>query len=51
MRSAVGNLGVYAVCLGVVPDARDRQAVATLMAACFPALVRQEIDRTVGVTT
>ena len=50
MRSAVGNLGVYAVCLGVVPDANDRRAVATLMAACFPALMRAEIDRTVGVT-
>src|SRR5262249_56377934 len=28
MRSAVGNLGVYAVCLGVVPDEKDRKAVA-----------------------
>jgi len=50
LRSAVGNLGVYAVCLGVVPDARDRAAVATMMAACFPSLMREEIDRTVGVT-
>src|SRR6201994_1238437 len=37
LRSAVGNLGVYAVCLGVVPDERDRRAVAALMAACFPS--------------
>jgi hypothetical protein len=50
MRSAVGNLGVYAVCLGVIPDAQDRAAVATMMAACFPSLMREEIDRTVGVT-
>ena len=39
------------VCLGVVPDARDRAAVATMMAACFPSLLREEIDLTVGVTT
>jgi len=50
LRSAVGNLGVYAVCLGVVPDAKDRAAVAAMMAACFPSLMREEIDRTVGVT-
>jgi uncharacterized protein (TIGR02444 family) len=50
LRAAVGNLGVYAVCLGVVPDAQDRRSVAALMAACFPILTRAEIDRTVGVT-
>ena len=50
LRAAVGNLGVYAVCLGVVPDAQDRHSVAALMAACFPILTRAEIDRTVGVT-
>jgi hypothetical protein len=49
LRSAVGNLGVYAVCLGVVPDANDRRAVAAMMAACFPSLVREEIDKTVGI--
>jgi uncharacterized protein (TIGR02444 family) len=49
LRAAVGNLGVYAVCLGVVPDARDRAAVATLMKATFAALPHEEIDRVVGV--
>jgi uncharacterized protein (TIGR02444 family) len=49
LRAAVGNLGVYAVCLGVVPDARDRGAVAALMRATFPALLPAEIDRAVGV--
>jgi uncharacterized protein (TIGR02444 family) len=49
LRAAVGNLGVYAVCLGVVPDARDREAVAALMAATFPGLVREEIRRVVGL--
>ena len=49
MRSAVGNLGVYAVCLGVVPDAQDRAAVATLMRATFPTLSAAEVDRAVGV--
>ncbi len=49
LRAAVGNLGVYAVCLGVVPDARDRAAVATLVAATFPGLARAEIDRVVGL--
>ena len=48
LRAAVGNLGVYAVCLGVTPDLRDRSAVATLMAATFPTLSRSEIDRVVG---
>jgi uncharacterized protein (TIGR02444 family) len=49
LRAAVGNLGVYAVCLGVVPDAKDRAAVAALMRATFPLLTREEIDRVVGV--
>ena len=43
LRSAVGNLGVYAVCLGVVPDAKDRAAVAALMQATFPALSPAEV--------
>jgi uncharacterized protein (TIGR02444 family) len=49
LRSAVGNLGVYAVCLGVVPDNQDRVAVATLMRATFPALSAAEIDKVVGL--
>ncbi|MEA2807386.1 MAG: hypothetical protein QOG78_2805 [Rhodospirillaceae bacterium] len=44
-----GNLGVYAVCLGVTPDSRDRSAVAALMCAAFPGLVRAEISRAVGI--
>lgn len=48
LRAAVGNLGVYAVCLGVQPDAKDRAAVAALMRATFPALTREEIDKVVG---
>jgi uncharacterized protein (TIGR02444 family) len=49
LSAAVGNLGVYAVCLGVVPDAKDRAAVVALMAAAFPGLTKQEIDHAVGV--
>ena len=48
LRAAVGNLGVYAVCLGVVPDAKDRAAVATLMRATFPGLLPEEIAKVVG---
>jgi uncharacterized protein (TIGR02444 family) len=48
LRAAVGNLGVYAVCLGVTPDARDRAAVAALMRATFPVLIKEEIDKLVG---
>ena len=48
LRAAVGNLGVYAVCLGVTPDARDRAAVVELMKATFPALTADEIVRVVG---
>lgn len=48
LRAAIGNLGVYAVCLGVVPDARDRAAVTVLMAATFPGLPRPEIEHAVG---
>ena len=50
LRALVGNLGVYAVCLGVTPDAKDRAAVAALAAATFPELPRPEIDRLVGGT-
>jgi uncharacterized protein (TIGR02444 family) len=49
LRALVGNLGVYAVCLGVVPDAKDRAAVVALAAATFPELLRPEIERVVGV--
>jgi uncharacterized protein (TIGR02444 family) len=49
LRAAVGNLGVYAVCLGVVPDAADRKAVATLMRATFPAISAAEVAAVVGV--
>ena len=45
LRAAIGNLGVYAVCLGVTPDAADRAAVATLAAGAFPGLAREEIDQ------
>jgi len=48
LRAAVGNLGVYAVCLGVVPDAADRNAVAILMHATFPMLSPHEISQVVG---
>jgi uncharacterized protein (TIGR02444 family) len=47
LRAAVGNLGVYAVCLGVVPDARDRAAVSALMKGTFPTLTAEEITRVV----
>ena len=49
LRAAVGNLGVYAVCLGVVPDDKDRAAVATLMGGTFPSLAPLEIARVVGI--
>jgi uncharacterized protein (TIGR02444 family) len=49
LRSAVGNLGVYAVCLGVTPDTHDRRSVAALMAAAFPALAPAEIAAAVGL--
>lgn len=48
LRAAVGNLGVYAVCLGVVPEPKDRAAVSALMRATFPSLIGEEIDRVVG---
>jgi len=50
LRSAIGNLGVYAVCLGVVPDAKDRAAVAALMRATFPGLAPAEINQAVGLS-
>lgn len=49
LRAAVGNLGVYAVCLGVTPDETDRRSVATLVAAAFTALTRREIAEAVGL--
>jgi uncharacterized protein (TIGR02444 family) len=50
LRAAVGNLGVYAVCLGVAPDAQDRKAVAALMRATFPDLAPAEIGEAVGAS-
>ncbi len=49
LRAAVGNLGVYAVCLGVTPDDRDREAIATILAAAFPVTPRFEVERAVGL--
>lgn len=49
LRAAVGNLGIYAVCLGIVPDGKDRIAVATLMKAAFPSLTAPEVDGIVGI--
>lgn len=48
LRAAVGNMGVYAVCLGVTPDSADRESVAAILAAAFPTLLREEVDRAVG---
>jgi uncharacterized protein (TIGR02444 family) len=48
--AAIGNLGVYAVCLGVVPDAADRKAVAALMRGAFPGLAPPEISEALAVT-
>jgi uncharacterized protein (TIGR02444 family) len=49
LRAAVGNLGVYAVCLGVVPDTKDRTAVAAVMKATFPQVSAAEIEKVVGL--
>jgi uncharacterized protein (TIGR02444 family) len=48
LRAAVGNLGIYAVCLGVVPNANDRRSVAALMRASFPALSAGEVEGVVN---
>ena len=37
------------MCLGVVPDAKDRAAVFALMKATFPMLLPDEVTRAVGV--
>jgi len=50
LRAAIGNLGVYAVCLGVVPDDADRLAVAVLMRGAFPMLAAPEISQAVGLS-
>ncbi len=49
LRAAVGNLGVYAVCLGVTPDDQDREAVASILASAFPITPRFEVERAVGL--
>ncbi len=49
LRAAIGNLGVYAVCLGVAPDAKDRSAVAALMTATFPQVGAAEIEQVLGL--
>lgn len=49
LRAAIGNLGVYAVCLGVVPDEADRRSVAALMRATFPAFAAVEVAEAVGL--
>jgi hypothetical protein len=45
----VGNLGVYAVCLGVTPDDEDRRAVAALVSATFPEALADEVAVIVGL--
>jgi uncharacterized protein (TIGR02444 family) len=50
LRAAIGNLGVYAVCLGVVPDEADRRAVAALLGGAFPMLTAPEISQAVGLS-
>jgi hypothetical protein len=37
------------VCLGVVPDDKDRKAVAALMRETFPALAPPEVAEAVGL--
>ena len=49
LRAAIGNLGVYAVCLGVTPDEADRRAVAALLKGAFSALSAAEIAEAVGI--
>ncbi len=50
LRAAVGNLGVYAVCLGVVPDAQDRAAVVALMRRPSRELARpRKFEEAAGV--
>lgn len=49
LRATIGNLGVYAVCLGIVPDEKDRRAVAALMRATFPELAPPEVAEAVGL--
>ena len=49
LRAAIGNLGVYAVCLGVTPDEADRRAVAALLRGAFSALSAAEIAEAVGI--
>ncbi len=49
LRAAVGNLGIYAVCLGVVPDSKDRDAVVALMKATFPMLAADEVTQAVRI--
>jgi len=50
LRAAIGNLGVYAVCLGVTPDEADRRAVAALLRGAFSALSAGEIAQAVGLS-
>ena len=50
LRAAIGNLGVYAVCLGVTPDEADRRAVAALLKGAFSALSAAEIAEAVGIS-
>jgi uncharacterized protein (TIGR02444 family) len=49
LRAAVGNLGVYAVCLGVTPDGRDRESLLPLVAAAFPTLHPVEVEHALGI--
>jgi uncharacterized protein (TIGR02444 family) len=48
LRAAIGNLGVYAICLGVTPDDQDKASVTALMTATFPTLLPDEIRDAVG---
>jgi uncharacterized protein (TIGR02444 family) len=49
LTAALANLGLYSEQLGIKVERRDRAAVATILAACFPMLDRGEIEHALNL--
>ncbi len=49
LAAALTNLGAYAEILGLTVDRNDRAQVATVLTACFPILLPEEIGHALNL--
>jgi hypothetical protein len=49
LAAALANLNAYSEILGLAVNRRDREEVATVLTACFPNLLPQEIEHALNL--